>query len=585
MSQLTPLCCILLLVLQVTPVCAELTPDFLMQSDPPFRALPLVKDFQKDFAGIWLLALQRPEVDYQRKAAETVARAHAYGIPNLTQLVPQLETILTAKGSHRAARYAAARALIVLEARDSAAKLLQAGLDYGSELRQLVEPALAQWDFIPARAVWNQRLESAQTFPRDLVLALRGLGQVRESNALPAISKIAIDPLRPSNVRLEAAKAAGEITESGLEADADKLAHDRTRNPLINRLCAVQFLARHTSEPARSILIELGHDAEPSLAAAALRRLNEIDPELGVPLAEDALRSADPQVREAGANSYIKRPSQDRIVSLAKLLDDDHPSLRSLVGENMYRLAENSELNDAIRAESMRILWGNRWQGQLQATLVLGMLDHKPAADRFVELLESPRADVRIHAAWGLRKLAEPRTIPVIVEKIRGLNVERNQRRIPGVDEQLAHLFEAAGVMMVKDLEPLMLELVPKDLTRTADFTRSAAIWALGRLHAGTLDSPLADALMERVLDNSLRPPESPLVKRMSIVTLVRMKAVSYSPSLKKSFATHEPGTEVDLAARWAVHELTGEDIPPPTPRSFPEGAWFLEPLGPSAAN
>jgi hypothetical protein len=138
MSRLTPICCILLLISLAAPVNAELTPDFLMEADPEFHALPPAKDFKRDFKGIWLLALERPEGDYQRLAAETVARAHEHGIPDLIELAPTLQRILTAPSSIPSARFAAARALIVLESRDSAALLLEVGLKYGADLRQLV---------------------------------------------------------------------------------------------------------------------------------------------------------------------------------------------------------------------------------------------------------------------------------------------------------------------------------------------------------------------------------------------------------------------------------------------------------------
>ncbi|WP_157605191.1 HEAT repeat domain-containing protein [Schlesneria paludicola] len=585
MSHSTSICSLILLFTLVAPVQAELSPDFQMETDPEFHALPFTKDFRRDFKGVWLQALQRPEADYQRMAAETVARAHEHGIPDLNQLVPALEKILTAPQSHSTARYAAARALIVLQSRDSAAILLEAGIQHGSDLRQLTEPALAEWDFTPARAVWTKRIQSPQTFPRDFILALRGLGRTREANVLPLVSKIAMDPLRPAHVRLEAAHAAGEISESGLEADADALAQDRRVNPLINRLCAVQLLTRHSSEQSRQLLFELARDPEPSLAVAALKRLNEIDPDLVLPLAEQAMQNADPLVRQEGANAYLHRPTPERVNRLTRLIDDDHPPLRQRVAESVYRLAEDPQLGEVIRAEAVQVLAGDRWQGQLQAILVLGMLDHKPAADRFVVLMESPRSDVRIHAAWGLRKLAEPRTIPVIVEKIRALTDERQTRSVPGLDEQVAHLFEACGKMQAKDAEPLMLQYVPRDSTRSKDVSRGAAIWALGQLHEGNLDESLADALIDRVQDSGLKPPESPLVKQMAVVALVRMRATKYASDLKSSLGLHSPALPLDLAARWGFHELTGEQLPPAVPRTYPDGVWFLEPLTPSTAN
>ena len=578
------ICCVLALCMAAKPAAAELLPDFLMETDPEFHAPPLARDFKRDFKGLWLQALQRPESDYQRLAAESVARAHRHGIPGLVELTPALENILSAPTSHPAARFAAARALIVLDSRNSAEKLFAAGLNHGSDLRQLVEPALAEWDYGPARVVWRERLGVLRTSPRDLSLALRGLGRVRDADAVPTILNIAMDLLRPSQTRLDAAQAAGEIADSGLESLADQLSHDRRMEPLIHRLCAVRLLSRHSSESARRVLVELANDSEPAVAALALNRLNEIDPQLVAPLAQTLMSSADPLVREAGARAFLAAAAPERIKPLAKLLDDQHPAVRKLVAEGLFRLAVQPELNELIRSQAMTVLRGDRWQGQTQAALLLGALGHKPAADRFVELLESQRPDVMIASAWGLRKVAEPHTIPAIADKIRRQTAERKLRTVnPGVDEQVAHLFEACGEMQATEAEPLMMEYVPRDNTRTMDLSRSAAIWALGRLHLGTHDVALADALIDRVMDSGDRPPEGPAIKRMAVVTLVRMDAKEYAPSLKDSLALHQQGSALDVATRWAIRELTGEEMSPPSEIPYPDGEWFLEPLLPSA--
>ncbi|MFO1095805.1 MAG: phycocyanin alpha phycocyanobilin lyase [Planctomycetaceae bacterium] len=584
MSRFASVCCLLLLCVWAPPAVGELTPDFQMETDPEFHALPLKKDFQRDFKGLWRQALQRPEADYQRLAAETVARAHRHGIPGLQELTPELETILTAPASHPAARFAAARALIALESRSSADKLLESGLKYGAVFRQLVEPALADWDFAPARDVWRKRLETPRTFPADLTLALRGLGHVQDADSLTKISAMALDLLRPSQIRLEAAQAAGDISDQGLETAAEQLAHDRRTDPQLNRWCALRLLTRHSSSPPADCSSNWRMTRNPPIAAA-LDRLNQIDPQLVVPLAEQAFASVDPLVRAAGVHAYLEVPTPERIKPLARLLDDDHPAVRKLVAEGLSRLAAKPELGEPIRAESMTVLAGDRWQGQQQAALLLGSLEHRPAAKRMSELLESPRPEVMVAAAWGLRKVADPETVPAIIDKIRRQTVERKRQSVNrALDEQVAHLFEACGRMQAQDAEPLMREYIPRDDTRTMDLSRSAAIWALGRLHEGTLDAALAGDLISRVMDTGDRPPECPVVKRMAVVALVRMKAVDQAMNLKSSLAIHQLASALDVATRWAVRELSGEELPPPTPLPYPDGTWFLEPLRPPLA-
>ena len=340
---------VVLLILAVSKADAELAPDFLMEVDPEFRAPARVKRFNRDFKGLWLQALQQPEADLQRMTAETVARAHRHGIPDLIELVPPLETILTAAKSHPSARFAAAHALIVLESRQSAAKLFQVGSSEGSDLRGLIEPALAVWDFVPIRETWIQRLQTPETRITDLVLAIQGLGQVRDVGGLPFLQKIVMDPLAPSSVRLEAAATAGSITDTGLEADAAQLCERQSSASLIERLCAVRLLNRHTSPGARQLLIKLASDPEAAVAKSAMTCLNRIDSDLVVPLAEIAMQHADSQIRREGAVAYLDRPTEDRIRRLAQMLDDPHPTVRKHVAEGMCQLAEKPEFDEVIR--------------------------------------------------------------------------------------------------------------------------------------------------------------------------------------------------------------------------------------------
>ena len=557
---------------------AEIVPDFVAGTDPAFSDPERIKDFKRDFKGIWRQALLRPEADYQQKAAETVARAYRYGIPGMTDLIPDLETILTNDKSHPSARYSAANALIVLEAKSSAAKLMEASQKHGADLRQLVEPALAKWDYAPVRDVWIKRLDAKQTFPRDLILALRGLSTVDETAAVPAITKIATDILRPAHIRLEAARAAGLIASSGLESDAERSAHEARILPQVNRLCAAYLLAKHTSEPARRLFLEFAVDKDPSLAAFALNRLNELNPELVVPLAINSMKNADPKVREQGAICYLHLAQPDRLLPLAELLADDSPTVRQRVGEGFVRLDQDSKLSTVIRSESMRILSGERWQGQEQAALVLGTLNHQEAAPRLVQLLDSTRPEVMIHTAWALRKVADEETIPAIVDKIGRQTAERRLRPIEGVDEQVAHLFEACGRMKAKPAEPLMLAYVPKD--RRMDISRSSAIWALGQLHEGTPNEKVSDALMGRFLDDDPQTPENPFIKQVSLVSLVKMKEVDRVPAIQKTVEKSTPASAVGLATRWALKELAGIEVSAPVPEALPDGEWFLEPLG-----
>ncbi len=478
--------------------------------------------------------------------------------------------------------------MIVLESRGSGDKLFEASQSYGADLRQLVEPALAAWNNDSPKSVWVERLASAETRPRDLILAMRGLGAVREQSTLPGLLSIVGDPTRNAGIRLEAATAAGKIAETGLVPDAERLAGNAQAPHFVNQLCAVRLLARHSDEAASRLLADLARHDEPAVAAAALQRLNEIDSALVLPLAESTIQNSDPQVRRQGVSCLLRRPSAEHIGPLSQLLADPHPGLRRDVCEGLYHLSEQPGLSDTIRDAALAVLAGESWQGQEQASLLLGALEHRPAADRLVELLDSPRGEVRLSTAWALRKVAVPETVPALIDQAKR---QEERRRVqgdrPDLDQQIAHLFEALGILHAKEAMPLLLEYVPK--RHGSHLSRGAAIWAIGRLNEGTRNSDLETALSERLRDFEPQPLETPLVKQMCAIALGRMQAVDEA-SMMRQFALSDESIHygpfddvvlmrLQLSLAWAVKELTGEELPPPKPLTVGQVSWFLEPL------
>lgn len=563
---------------------AEIRPDFLMDDDPAFRLPDRVKVFTPASVGLWIQALKRPEIDLQRMAAETIALAHERDVPNLMQAVPALETILMAESSHPVARFSAARALIALDSRDSSGKLLEVSQKHGADLKHLVEPVLARWNVESAKKLWLARLESVDVRPRDLLLAIDSLAETGEASALPKLKLLSLDHRHNSDLRLAAAAAAGRLGDAGLEANARVLSRSKQSPPIVNRLCAIRLLARHTDEASRQLLIELAVDDEPAVAAAALRRLTEIDPALVLPLAETAMKHAAPEVRQLGANAYLTLPNPDRIGPVALLLDDNHPAIRKEVCERLFKLASNPDLVSSIQDTSMKVLLGERWQGQEQAVLLLGSLQYTPASMRMVELLESPRDEVKIAAAWGLKMVADPRTIDAILDKAQRIKDTPLPSAPPNFDFQIAHLFEACGRMRVKKATPLLKQYIPKDLT-LGERGRGGAIWALGWIHEGNPDKSISDGLLGRVQDMSLIPPESAVVKRQCAISLARMKDVDHGPDLRKQLENGTPNSFLGLALRWSVKELTGEEMPAPIPDEQGQGPFFLDPLPPPMQN
>src|SRR5262249_40395486 len=156
---------------------------------------------------LWLKALERPEAEYRCQVAEAVAKAHERGGKGLEVTVAPLTAALDRPDQYPTVRPVIARTLVTLDAREAAPSPVQQAPAGGSDLREVVEPALARWDYRPARAVWLERLRTPDTPRRSLILAIQGLGAVREGEAAARLREVALAELEDGPVRLEAARA------------------------------------------------------------------------------------------------------------------------------------------------------------------------------------------------------------------------------------------------------------------------------------------------------------------------------------------------------------------------------------------
>lgn len=563
-------------------------PHYLMDRDPPEQAHEVVWHLNPLLLPLWKQAIAHPESELQRQAAVAIAQAHQLGHEGLDTFRPELLALLKSEGIHPATRYAAAKALIVLESRDSAADLFAVSQREGKDLRQLVEPALARWGYEPIRAVWAGRIALPTTPRRDLLLAIQGLAQARITSAHPDLLNIALDPSRPVDIRLAAARAAGETAEKGLEPSATALF---TRGTLIDRLCAAALLIRHRSPESVSLNQTLALDPEPAVCGMALRTLFESDPQLVLPVTEASLISADANVRKVAIETYLKLPTVERLETLSAHLSDPHPDLRGMVRDGFFTHSHNPTFESGIRASTIRALGGHDWRGQEQAALLLAALDRKEVAPRLVELLESDRDEVMIATAWALRMLAVPETAPAITDKVRRQS-ERETYSLHGPTHQVAHLCEALGQLRYTPAIPVLRIYVPKT-QKYNERSRSGAIWGLSRMFEDAAAPPsptplpesdrrlaeeLAAQFMGRVRESSGMPPEWPMVRRVSALAIGRMRAASQIPGLKEMIGTEVDSEPIDLAMRWSVLRISGENLPIALPASAERTGWFMEP-------
>ncbi len=570
-----------LAVLSLTAVCwgqAGTQLDFVMLTDPRLELPPDDVRFQPELLPLWLAALDAPEADLRQQAARTLAWAGAHDMPGLEAAVEPLAKNLK-ESDRRIVRLTAAQALVAIDARQSAQALFDRCQTDGLDMVQLVEPALARWRFQPAIELWRRRLQDDGTDRQRRLLAIRSLGELRDEPAADQLLRIAITESEPRDLRLAAAAAVAHVRHSGLEEPARRLRSGASVD-IVDRLVAVRLLREHDSAEARTLLLEMVQDEDSSVMAGALKPLVELEPARVLPLAKPALGRGDANVRRLVAQSLAVCPSADNVVLLADLLADPIPSLRQYVRQSLEKLAQSPDLRPEVLRQGERMLQSDRWTALEQSVILLGTLNHSPAADRCVELLVHPRAEVYVAAAWGLRRLGIDRTLAPALDAARKRNETRPGLLLgrpgrPDLDHQLAHLFEFFGQKKHAPAEPFLRTFVAKDLS--VPRARSAAIWALGYFHENQPDAPLAAALLERLSDTGM-PPEDDLVRRFCAVTLGRMKAADALSTLE--FFSEPAGivSPVGYACAWSIERLTGKPIPPrPVPIKYHVN-FFLEP-------
>jgi HEAT repeat protein len=555
--------------------------------DLPFPRV--VQTFPEEAKGLWMRALEGPEVDLRCKAAEAVALAQHRGVKGMETTIGPLLKVLDRPDQDPAVRLAAAQALVALDAREAAPSLLRQATSGGSDLGNLVEPVLARWAYRPARDLWRERLRDPAAAPAAFVLAARGLGAVGEQADADRLREVVLSDKMPGPLRLEAAHALAVLRQAGLEKDAERLASDPTPRGLVGRLAAASLLRRHGGTDAVRLLQRLLRDAEPAVAVIAADRLVEIDTALLVPALDHLLASPDAKVRSAAVEVLFRHPDPQHLRLLADCLDDPHPDVRTQARRAMEELAAKKELHDPIIDEGMRMLATQRWRGLEQAAFLLARLDHKPAARRLAELLPFDRAEVDVAAAWGLRKLAVAETLPAATAHSAAtlkllLETRENPPRkgvtAEALDHQLSQLHQLLGQQKYAAAEPVLREFIPHLAAKPiGPEARASAIWALGLLHEGQAVPDLAAALEARLNDTNSVPPELVEVRYMSAISLARMQAKTAVASLRKHYSNREPsGNPVNNACGWAIERITGEAYPPPKTIYSHRRDWFLVP-------
>ncbi len=577
------------------PVDEIVEPRLLTFRDPELVMPEPIRRLSTAYLDLWIEALAGPEQELKRDVALNICRAHDEGFLDCSAAKNSLTEVLKDATAPRSVLVEIARALIVLDAREHSAalkELLRKGA--GTQFELVVEPALARWSDAEMFATWKQRI-TARDVPRHRrLLALQALAELSADmtgdQQLHEELRTLIATSRDTAVVLEAARTLGKVKRVDLEPLARELLSsadaDADTDGQRKRLAGVYLLLHHSSDGSRDLLLRVIKEGLTELRRApmiraAWRRLLQQDVSELASLAPLALQHSDPEVRRAAIDTLIRFPSKDGVGLLGVALDDRHPDIRRASRQGLFQLSGDESFKESIRAAGVAAVARTSWREQEQAIVLLVLLDQSIATDRMLELLHSPRGEVAIAAAWGLRRLNVAPTMVALLEYAETMDQQINDEEPLSPHEAivLAHVFEALGRAKHQPAIPLLRRWVSKNSPRVAkDAARSAAVWSLGWLYEDSRDVELAQALKARVLDVVSLTPESAPVRHASAITLGRIGAVEVAADLKP--IARQRQVVADLAAAWAVARLTGEVIPPPDAPISSGNRWKLSPIG-----
>jgi len=554
--------------------------DWQMLNDPDLGFKGMVLTWPSDLRRVWSEGLRHPDSHLRREVADSIRKAHRGGMPGLVDLRDDLRAVLETAGEHPVTRTAAAAALVELDSRELADFLADQAPLGPLPLRFVVEPALAKWDHLRSREVWLGRLRGGEANPELLRIAAESLAQVGEQAAVEPLKKVLFSTHQGADYRLTAARALAVLNPPESLQWSRQLFAAPDSDLSLNAQLAVELLAGASSPEAIESLDQFVRFPAPTVVGVAMRRLLDLDPARLLARAAETVNDRDANIREITLIALADDPTPQSVKLLARGLLDPVPDLRRRARRALLGHAADQKLRQAVIARCQQVMRIDSWRGLEQATIVLTELDQRQIKDRLVELVDHPRAEVQIAAAWAIKHLFEPDDVERLHDMARRVTAEidTSQAALSRSFVQ-AHLMEALGVLKHRPAVEDLFRLVPKTSPYLVQ-SRAAAIWSLGFLLNPQKDAGLIRSLEARLADANSIPMEHAEVRAASAISLGRIGDPASLGELRTWYQTEGPNRDVGRSSGWAVMQMTGEQLPEAQPYRQPIRNWLLEPIG-----
>lgn len=530
-----------------------------MYLEPEFT-LPERKRYLEDSMVVFLKRMLRsvPDNEMLVEAIRAVQRVQVEKLADISQVEPDLRKYLT-ENNNLLVRQACVSALASFRNPDSAAAVAEYCVPRFESLCLDVEPDFAGWGGDALKATWQDRINRHQEFSCSMIqLACRGLGDLQDVSAVPTL-KALLESTADFSARHAAAGALGRIDA----IQAADMAQTFQNGDVTDRLLACALLEQAQSDTAFQSLLRLCDDESNAVASRGWQILSELKPSLLVDQLNEAAEHPEVNVRLAAIRVLLTLPTAAGCELLQSLTADAHLGVRNTARNTLRILAlADDDLKATIlkNAGASIAEQTSNWQQLEQSLVLLGELHHRDWQSEWIRLLEHPRAEVYVTAAWLLHLMPNTES----ADAINALTIARYETidNAAGASGalQLAFLFQHAGLIKAKSLEPLYRQQFSKGLDPEM---RGAGLWAMGQVYTAQPDPGLVAKLLERIFDDSMFDPEDFLVRRMSILALRWMDARSTIAELQSARDLYGESTLLGETVRWALPQLGGDTLPP----------------------
>ena len=425
-------------------------------------------------------------------------------------------------------------------------------------LRQIVEPKLVQWKSDAALELWRTRLSEfvsnlkQGSDQNQVLIAVEGIAAVGNESDRPLLESLLGSERTLMPVKFAASKALGSLVDSGLESLARKTLDSGVAHAELN---AANLLARHSSDLAEQMLVEILESTSAPAHGVAYYALAAKFPEKARELADQMIQHPDNQVRRVAIQVADANEDRASLELQASALADRNVGVRRLVRENLSRKAQKPQWKPVVDKAIDGHLAGERFEGVEQAILLAVALKENERAKTFIQLLEHPRIEVNIRAAWALQAIElEPDSLAEIFEicKVTTQRLVDKQRVEFPEEARTAFLFEAIGRHAYEPAYETLLLYVPKQDQQMRQQIRAAAIYALGYICADQEQAKLVRDLGQRMNDNNPNDPESMLVKYACAIALGRIGNRDCIPDLQRANDDYP----LTLGTEWSLNRF-----------------------------